>query len=454
MKDVDFTGQKYLVLGMARTGYQVAKFLNQYGATVILNDQADLMQDPLALTLQDQGVELVGQGHPLELINQDLTAIVKNPGIPYHIPLLQAAMAANIPIITDVELFSLYQPGQLIGITGSNGKTTTTSLVSHILKGSDKASHLAGNIGIPALEVLPQVNKDDLVVMELSSFQLQGTKDFHPHIAAITNLYDAHLDYHGTRHDYFAAKLKIAANMTQDDYLIINADQDHLMDLVKDLPVTLIPFAREGVTDWVKSQGAYVDDQGYYYQGQLVLGHNQVHIPGKHNQENILVAIAIAKVLGIADSIIQTGVQTFMGVPYRIQPLGTYEGVQIYNDSKATNPTATITALDAFDEATYWIAGGLDRGIDFHELGGHLDKVKAAFVYGESKEKLAALLEHEKILVGQFDTLQAASQAAFEAVQAGTVLLFSPACASWDQFPNFEVRGDTFTQLVQAHYQA
>lgn len=442
-----------LVLGFAKTGKSVANFLLKKSASVIINDRSDLESNHDALLLQNQGAILIGKGHPVSILDQPIDLIVKNPGIPYSIPLIESAMEKGIPIVTDVELFSVFQEGILVGITGSNGKTTTTTLVHNILSSAYSNVHLAGNIGIPSLEILEDVKPGDITVMELSSFQLMGTDQFHPKIAAITNIYEAHLDYHGTKDDYIKAKQKIASNMGPNDVLIYNADQIELRDWVKNLSCKVLGFSRQYLNEEIKKSGGYVNETGYYVNGSFVMDHEGIHLPGEHNQENILVAVMIAKLLDVSDETIKRAVQNFQGVEYRIQPLGNFGGVQVFNDSKATNPSATITALNSFKQPIHYIGGGLDRGIDFSDLSGQVEMVKRAYLYGESKWLMKKFFDSQGIENHIFDKLDEAGLAALQNAQKGEVVLFSPACASWDQFENYEKRGLVFSQLVQNFFQ-
>lgn len=449
----NLNNKKVLVLGFARTGSSAANFLVERGAQVILNDQSDLTSNPEAKRLAEKGVHLLGGGHPLEILDQNPNFIVKNPGIPYQIDLLQEAMKKGIPIYTDIEIFSWFSPSPIIAITGSNGKTTTTSLTHAIFKMSGYPVELAGNIGIPSLEILDKLSSQHAVIMELSSFQLMGVEAFRPHIAAITNIFPAHLDYHGTEEAYIEAKLNIIDKQTQDDYLIINADHPRLVEAAKKGQAQVIPFASQNLDDWVKKEGLYIEEGVIYFKGQAVMGVEDVKIPGQHNLENVMVAIGIAKLMNLSNEHIREAVGHFLGVEYRIQPLGKFNGINIYNDSKATNPSATITALNSFNRPIIYIGGGLDRGIDFQEMSDAIQGVRFAFVYGESKDKLGHLFAQHHIPVEQYDSLKEASVAAFAKAESGEVVLFSPACASWDQYTNYEVRGQEFTDFVNQYFQ-
>lgn len=448
---MDLKDKKVLVLGYARTGRGAAEFLVSQGANVTINDLNDLSEEPSIKELKAKGVVVVDKKQPVTLLNENFDFIVKNPGIPYQIELLQAAIAQEIPIYTDIEIFDWYNPGILIGITGSNGKTTTTTLVNNILQNSQYQAHLAGNIGIPTLSVLPKVKENDVVTMELSSFQLMGTDKFKPHIAAITNIFSAHLDYHGTREEYVKAKLRLIQNQDNHDFIIFNADQKELASYLIESPANKVPFARLNLTDLVRQTGAYYENGGLYFKGELIMKENDIQIPGEHNIENILVAIAITKILNVPNNIIHDTITNYQGVEYRIQPVGIYNGISYYNDSKATNPDATITALKSFTEPTIYIGGGLDRGITFEALVPYLENVKVAILYGESKEIMKEAMEQAQIEeIVMVDSLEQATKAAQSYAESGDVVLLSPACASWDQYQSFEERGAQFNELIIA----
>lgn len=448
---MDLKDKKVLVLGYARTGRGAAEFLVSQGANVTINDLNDLSEEPSIEELKAKGVIVVDKKQPVTLLNENFDFIVKNPGIPYQIELLQAAIAQEIPIYTDIEIFDWYNPGILIGITGSNGKTTTTTLVNNILQNSQYQAHLAGNIGIPTLSVLPKVKENDVVTMELSSFQLMGTDKFKPHITAITNIFSAHLDYHGTREEYVKAKLRLIQNQDNHDFIIFNADQKELAGYVVESPANKVPFARLNLTDSVRQTGAYYENGGLYFKGELIMKEDDIQIPGEHNIENILVAIAITKILNVPNNIIHDTIMNYQGVEYRIQPVGIYNGISYYNDSKATNPDATITALKSFAEPTIYIGGGLDRGITFEKLVPYLENVKVAILYGESKKIMKEAMEQAQIEeIVMVDNLEQATKAAQSYAESGDVVLLSPACASWDQYQSFEERGAQFNELIVA----
>lgn len=440
-----------LVLGYALTGKSVAEFLVKHNANVTINDRGDLSQDPSVTLLLEEGVRIIDGGHPLELLDESFDMIIKNPGIPYTIPFLQKAIEKGIPIYTDVELASMFSEAPIIGITGSNGKTTTTSLVRELLAHRKQGeAYLAGNIGVPTLNVVEKAEANDDIIMELSSFQLAGTERFHPTIAVITNIYEAHLDYHQTREDYVASKLKLLANQTSQNYVVYRYDDGELYHWVKEFAGIAVPFSVDIINEYVQENGAYVDGDAIYYRGERIIPLLDIQIPGRHNIENVLAAVAVAKLKGIANADISNTVRNYHGMPHRIQPIANVSGRSFFNDSKATNQTATITALNSFEQPIRYIGGGLDRGNEFDELVPFLGNVVGAYLYGETKHKMAKAFEQAQTSSVQvFDKLEQATRQAYKDARQGEVVLLSPSCASWDQFKNFEIRGEVFTGIIE-----
>ncbi|MCZ0717712.1 UDP-N-acetylmuramoyl-L-alanine--D-glutamate ligase [Aerococcus kribbianus] len=447
----DIKNKKVLVLGLAKTGMSVARHLTQLGALVTVNDQAPLEENPQAQSLIEENIRVVSGGHPVSLLEEDFVLIVKNPGIPYSNPLIQAAMAKGLSVITDIECAYRLTAGEIIGITGSNGKTTTSQLTYNILSQAkqDKGNvYLAGNIGVPSLDVAMTAETNDRIVLELSSFQLQGSQDFRPHIAAITNIYPSHLDYHGSLAAYKAAKWRITANQEAEDYLILNADQEQWSGESYHTKAAIIPFSLEQKLD----QGAWYNRQekALMWQDEKVADRELFPLPGNHNVANALVAVAIAKLYAVDNASIQKALANFYGVSHRLQFVQDYQGRAFFNDSKATNNEATITALKSFTSPVIWLAGGLDRGNSVEALAPYLKHVKGMIVFGESKEKLIDLAEKLAIPVfGQAEEMTHIVDLAYAHSQEGDTILLSPANASWDQYNSFEERGDCFIQAVQ-----
>ena len=445
-----FEHKRVLVIGLAKSGVAVAKLLLHQGAMVTVNDRIPLEENPDAKSLIEEGIRVLAGSHPVDLLEEHFDFVVKNPGIPYHNCMVEAAMKKGIPVYTEIEIAYQLLEGLIIGITGSNGKTTTTTLASLMLKESfpERQVFAAGNIGIPLSQLAEQSTKEDIYVSELSSFQLMGIDQFKPKIACIVNIFSAHLDYHGTREEYIEAKLQLTKNQTEDDYLVYNADYPELITLIEGhTKATLVPFSRKSVLDF----GACVEGDSICFNGEKVIPVSTIQVPGTQNVENVLAAVAIAKLAGATNEGIQKAVQNFHGVKHRTQFVKEVNKRRFYNDSKATNIIATQTALRSFtNQSVILIAGGLDRGNGFDELVPDLTSVSGIVLYGETKEKLQEAAKLAGVpVIEVVNTLEEATKKAYAISKEDDIILLSPACASWDQFKNFEIRGDEFIQVVE-----
>ena len=443
-----YENKKVLVLGLAKSGVSAAKLLHELGALVTVNDGKPFDENPEAQELLSLGIKVITGSHPIELLDEEFSLMVKNPGIPYSHPLVAKAQEMGIPVITEVELAYEVAECPIIGITGTNGKTTTTTMTGLLLNaGADQGiARLAGNIGYPASGVAQEAKPEDKIVMELSSFQLMGITDFRPHIAVITNIYEAHIDYHGTRKEYVKAKWNLQKNMTEKDYLILNWNQSELQELAQRTKARVLPFSTKEVLE----DSVYADDYSIYYKKEKIMEISELGVPGKHNVENALAAISVAKLYGISNEAIRETLNLFHGVPHRTQYVGEIQGRKFYNDSKATNILATKMALSGFETAkVVLLAGGLDRGNTFDELVPSLKGIKAMIVFGQTKEKLIDAGKKAGIeTIVTADSVEQAVPLALENSTDGDVVLLSPANASWDQYPNFETRGNRFMEAV------
>ncbi|WP_163579681.1 UDP-N-acetylmuramoyl-L-alanine--D-glutamate ligase [Gracilibacillus saliphilus] len=440
----DFPFAKVLVLGLAKSGTAVAKLLNRNGIEVVANDLKAKEDDENVQTLRSEGVSVVVGDHPLSLI-EDIDAIIKNPGIPYENILIDSAVKQDLPVLTEIELIPYFGIDQIVGITGSNGKTTTTTLIYEMFKKADAPVSLAGNIGHVASEVAEQMDDKQTMIAELSSFQLLGIDTFKPKIAVLLNLFEAHLDYHHTLEHYQNAKANIFKNQTEHDYLVYNADDQRVVNLIKYAGANLVSFSRKGGI----TNGTYCDEEAIYFRGEKVIDLSSVVLVGEHNLENILAAVSVAKLEGISNQVIETVLASFTGVTHRLQFVKEVNGRKFYNDSKATNILATTKALSAFNQSVILLAGGLDRGNDFDELMPYMSNVKALVLFGETSQKLRKVgeaCEIENIEV--VDTMNEAVQKAYQLSNKDDVVLLSPACASWDQYKTFEERGNMFMESV------
>ncbi|WP_411501869.1 UDP-N-acetylmuramoyl-L-alanine--D-glutamate ligase [Brevibacillus centrosporus] len=443
-----YQNQSVVVIGMAKSGVAVAKLLHRFGANVVVNDKKAREEATGAEELEELGIPVICGYHPDDLIHPGISLVVKNPGIPYEAPPVAKAMELGIPVITEVELASQIAKAPIIGITGSNGKTTTTTLVGLILKEAGIEAMVGGNIGTVLCGLAEVAEPDQWLVAELSSFQLMGTREFRPHIGVLLNLYPAHLDYHHTMEEYLAAKCKLFANQTADDAAILPFDQPEVREKCGELSARKYFFSK---TQEVP-RGAYVD-QGMivFVDGEgsreEIIAVKDITVP---HVDNALAAIIVTRLAGADKQSIAQVLSTFPGVEHRMEFVATKNGVKYFNDSKATNPEAASRALQACKEPIVWICGGLDRGIDFRELVPVITgRVKAVVALGQTAPILLERAREAGIKEGiRVDTVEAAVLAASKFADAGDVVLLSPACASWDMFPSFEVRGSMFKDGV------
>lgn len=434
---LDLKNKKILVLGFARSGYSTAKILKQLNYNVIVNAYDDLSKDVHANELRDLGIPIIDGGHPLYLLDE-IDLIIKNPGIKYQIDFLQKAIEKKIDIITEIELANTLFNVDMVAITGTNGKTTTTQMTYDILKQSNKDVYLAGNIGYPSIEVAYN-HPNSLIITEVSSFQLEGTKYFRPSIAAITNLGEGHLDYHKSIENYRNAKRKIYRNQLDTDFLILNIKEKDKYN-ISEINSNIIFYDTKFNTD----ADVYIKDNMVMYGDVELFDSTKLTLPGLHNVENGINAAVIAYKKGADIESIRNVLYNFSGVKHRLQYVGENKGIKYYNDSKATNPVATINALSGFEKNVVLICGGQDRGIDFHELSPYLNRVKTLVVVGESADILKSLADKNNVNCIKAIKIDDATEKASKIAVSGDIILLSPACASWDQYKSFEVRGDEF----------
>lgn len=448
-----FSNKKVLILGLGKSGFAVSKLLLKFGADITLNDSADLSKNEHAKELEGLGVRVIGGYHPIELMEKEhFDYFIKNPGIPYENPMVQKAEELQVPIITEPEVALSVSEAPYVCVTGSNGKTTTVMLtqqiLDHHLQKSGHHAYAVGNIGVPISEVVMKATKDDLLVVEISSFQLMGVTDLNPRVAAIVDIYhNVHLDYHKTFDNYVEAKLNVTRFQTADNYFVANFDQKDILKREQEISkAKMITFSEsDSQADY------YIGKDALESHGEKIIADDDIKLPGIHNRQNCLVAIAISKIMGADNDDIKAVLTTFGGAKHRLQYVMTLDDRKIYNDSKSTNIEAASVAIPAFKQPEVWIAGGLDRGFVFDELVPLIKKhVKSVVLYGETKYLLADAARKAGIKdIVIVNTLQEAVPRAYELSEAGDVILFSPACASWDQFRTFEDRGDYFINFVK-----
>jgi UDP-N-acetylmuramoylalanine--D-glutamate ligase len=444
---IELKNKRVLVVGMARTGIATAVFCAARGAAVTLTESRGETELALeATTLRGTGVTLELGGHQEKtFLEQDL--IIPSPGVPADFRLLQAARAKGITVWSEVELAYRFLRGRLIGITGSNGKTTTTSLVEHILKSAGLKTILAGNIGTPLISCVERTSHESTAVVELSSFQLELIDIFRPDISVFLNLTPDHLDRHASMKAYGSAKARIFENQTEQDMAILNAD-DPATTPYAPLRPRLFWFSRKQRV----AQGAFVREEDIIFREdgkeEVVLAKTDIPLPGAHNLENVLAAVAASRLAGASTRAVAEGVRSFKGVEHRLEFVGEIDGVRYYNDSKATNVDATLKALEAFPGRILVILGGKDKGSDYTLLQKTLrERALLALVIGAAAGKIESQIAGS-VAIERAGTLERAVQTASHAARSGDIVLLAPACASFDQFQNYEHRGRVFKELV------
>ena len=442
-----FNGKKVLVVGLARSGMAAIKVLHELGADIVLSERKPAEELKELATLKELGVTIVGQD--MEVFDQKYDLCVKNPGVPYRSPFMEALALHGVPIITEIELaFQVAKPQHYIAITGTNGKTTTTTLVYEILnRAFPGKAHLCGNIGIPLCEIVMEEGlmeeSDHYIALEISNYQLVNIDRFRPDVATIINLTPDHVDFMGSLEAYYKSKTEVYRNMTPEDTFLLNADDPVLAEYVEKYPVpaTVRSFSldRTDTDNCVKDGQLYVGDEP-------VLSLTSIRLPGKHNLQNVMIAVSAAKVLGISNETIQEVVEGFTGVEHRIEFVREKDGVRYYNDSKGTNTDATVTALKAFDKGVILLIGGFEKGLPMDDVKAHLGCVKKVIGYGACGPRLVAdTVGADGIVV---TTLDEAVAEAVKIAESGDTVLLSPTTSSFDQYTCFEERGDHFKKLV------
>lgn len=450
-------GKDILVVGLARSGIAAVRLLAELGArkiTVTDRKQADALQEELAVLDRLAAVTVVTGENPPELVHPDLSLIIKSPGVPPSLDLFKCAAVMQIPVLSEIELAYAFIKAPLVGITGTNGKTTTTALTAEILKNARFSQVMAaGNIGIPLCEAVGKIGSSGVIVAELSSFQLENIRRFRPAVAVFLNFEEDHLDYHGTMERYFQAKAGILENQTESDYAVLNAQDPLIASLSSQATGTVLMFGKEPQT-----RGAGLEEEQLVLfnpgaRPEVICHRSEVALPGEHNLENALAAAAAAWAVGCDPPAIGRVLKSFRGIEHRLEFVTRIGEVEFINDSKGTNPGATLRALRSFPgRKKILIAGGMDKGADFTELARVIVKeVDYLLLLGETKEKIAVSVAQlgfkNYTLVSD---LAEAVHAASSGAKAGDLVLLSPACASWDMFKDYEARGNLFKELVRS----
>lgn len=429
--------KQILVIGAARSGVAVSKLLNKHDYDVILTDQKEVTQKS---ELESLGIQVVDGGHPDWLLEKDYEFVVKNPGIPYRVPIIKYFKEKNVPIYTEIEIAYRFAPNFKYGaITGTDGKTTITTLLYEMLNAHAKAL-VAGNIGTPLSELAYEYEKGQYnVALELSNFQLLGIDTFKPSVSVVTNLAPDHLDYMDSLEEYYASKMFIYKNCDENDVFIRNVDDKEIVKYAQNIPCQVIDFSlnRQDVD-------LYKDENYAYLRGEKLFNIHDLKIVGDFNCGNAMMAATMAYTMGVDLETIQEVIRTFKGVEHRIEYVDTIDGVRFYNDTKATNTHSACAALSAFDKNVILLCGGKDKHISFDDLKHYDNKVKHCFSFGQTKDYFKPIFTHQTSV----ETMEEALKEAVKVAQKGDVILLSPACSSFDQFKNYEVRGEIFKELV------
>ncbi len=447
---VELKGKKILVVGLGKSGLAAALFLRRRGAQVTVSDvrSAEALAKEIPALLEE-GIAVEAGGHGLLTFRrQDL--IVVSPGVPLDTPELVKVRSFGLPVIGEVELAARYLKGKVLAITGSNGKTTTTSLCGEILAAGGLSVAVGGNIGLPVIALVEESREDGWSVLEVSSFQLETTEEFRPEIAVVLNVTPDHLDRHGSFENYVAAKERIFARQTADDALVLNWDDAVTRAMAGKAGSRVFWFSRTAMVE----RGAYLLDGEVVFKaeagaaGEGVVAVAKIPLKGEHNVENVLAAVCAARLAGVSAEAIRSAVEGFKAVEHRLEFVATLNGVDYYNDSKATNVDAAAKAISSFAGGIHLILGGKDKNSDYTQLSALLrERVKTVYTIGSAAEKIEGHIRGDAPIVSA-ETLAVAVERAGEAAMPGEIVLLAPACSSFDQFANYEERGRVFKELV------
>ncbi len=446
---MDLSGKKVLVVGLARSGMAAIRVLKKLGAEVTLSESKKKDDIKEIGFLNENNVEIVGQD--MAVFERDFDFVVKNPGVPYRSPMMQKLQERNIPVITEIELaYQVAKPQHYIAITGTNGKTTTSTLTYEILRRAFPGkAHLCGNIGIPLCEIVMENGLMEegghYIALEISNFQLVNIDKFRPEVATIINLTPDHIDFMGSLDNYYKSKIEVYRNMAGNDVFLLNADDPVVKEYTDRYPVKC---AKESFSTDSQSADCIAKDGYLEIKGEKIIPLNAIKIVGKHNLQNVMIAVSAAKAIGISNDVILEAVSSFKGVEHRIEFVREIDGVKYYNDSKGTNTDATITALKAFDRGVILLVGGFEKGLPMDEMKKHLGCVKKIIGFGACGARLVHDLVGEDGIV--VTTLDEAVAEANKIAESGDTVLLSPTTSSFDQYTCFEERGDHFKKIINA----
>lgn len=444
--------ENILVVGLGVSGIACIKGLKKTGAKIYAFDE--MSKDKLSERLEeikDVDVEYFFGNEDIKRINfKKLNYAIKSPGIKYEVPIIEALINNDVNVISDIEAAYRVTKAKIVSITGTNGKTTTTTLIGEMVRESNKSYKITGNIGFGMFNDALNSGENDILVAEVSSFQLAGTREYKPHISVITNITPDHMDYHHTLKNYIEAKFRNVINQDENDYAILNYEDETIRNYSHNIKAKKIFFSSERIL----KEGIFEDNgQMFYKDGnnkEFIINTNEIFIPGKHNLENAMASAGAAIALGIDINLIAKVLKEFKGVEHRLEFSGEYNKVKFYNDSKGTNPDASIKAVQGINKPIILIAGGYDKQSQYDDFIKAFDnKVKALILLGQTADGIeACALKYGFTNIYRVDTMDEAVKKSFELSEEGDNVVLSPACASWGMYPNYEVRGRDFKERV------
>ena len=449
---MELKGKKVLLVGLAKTGISTIKCLAKYGADITVNDikTEDQLEEIIAEIKDIDGIKYILGHHPENI--SDIDMVVVSPGVPLDLPFIKKVIEENKELIGEVELaYQLAKKPYFVGITGTNGKTTTTSLTGEIFEKAGKETYVVGNIGNPVIDAVQAANEGASFVTELSSFQLESIKDFRPSVSAVLNITEDHMNRHHTMENYIDAKARVFMNQDKNDFCVLNYDDELTRALAEKCNANVVFFSRLEKLE----KGIYVEN------GDIIIDIDEkinlmkvceLSLPGGHNLENCMAAAAMAYVSGIDIEVIREVLKTFKAVEHRLEFVKEVEGVKYVNDSKGTNPDSTIKAVQAYENPIILIAGGYDKGSTYDELLEIAKKnVKTLVLLGQTADKIEEAARRIGFTdIHRVEDMKEAVKTCHDIAKEGDIVLLSPACASWGMYKNFEVRGKDFKDNVNS----